>query len=86
MWYYPNRLVCSVLDEMRDRLKTLNHFTLYRYKKYVPILIEEAQQLVNNMESGLSDLSDLKEMRDKRRELKKEIKELRVSFISPPTS
>ena len=77
MWNYPNRLVCTVLAEMRDTTKTLNHFTLFRYKKFLPLLIEEAQTMVNRMEAGLEDLSDLKDMRSKKKKLRKEIKKLK---------
>ena len=77
MWMYPNRLVCSVLEEMREGVKALNHFTLFRYKKYMSLLIEESQTHVNNMEAGLSDLSDLRDMRNKKKELQIEIKKLK---------
>jgi len=78
MWSFPNRLICSVLEEMREGVKALNHFTLFRYKKYMSLLIEEAQTHANNMEAGLSDLGDLRDMRNKKKELKEEIKQLKA--------
>ncbi len=67
---YPNRYLCSVLEEMRSCWKTRN---------FSPIrgLIEEAQSLANRMESSLSDINDVEEMREERSELHKEIKKLR---------
>ena len=50
----PNRLVCRVLDEMRDCSKTRNF-------SYLDGLIEEVQVLVNRMESKLMDQKDLDE-------------------------
>lgn len=66
---YPNRLVCSVLEEMRALDKAKNYGSLLG-------LIEEVQTLVNRMESALSDKRDIKEWSEKRRKLKKEVKKL----------
>ena len=74
---YPNRVVCSVLSEMRKMLKTLNIFTLYRYKAMQATLIEEAQTLVNRMEAGLEDWSDIKYARKDLKSIRKEIRELK---------
>ena len=68
----PNRVVCEVLTEMRASLRTLNIFTLYRYKRLQESLIEEAQTMVNRMEAGLSDVSDLKELKEECKRLTKE--------------
>jgi len=74
----PNRLVCSVLQEMRDQLDALDGRNWGHYKSFTKLMIEEAQTLVNRMESGLEDWSDLKDMIAKKSELKKEIKLLRA--------
>lgn len=68
-WFsYPNRVVCSVLDEMRKSLKRLNIFNIRRYRAHMSMLIEEAQTLVNRMEAGLEDKSDLRRVREKIKE------------------
>ena len=66
----PNRLVCRVLDEMRDCSKTRNF-------SYLDGLIEEAQVLVNRMESKLMDQKDLDELNEEIREGKVELKRLK---------
>jgi len=76
--YGPSRLVCSVLEEQRAALKTLNEYTMERYKLYAPSLIEEAQTLVNRMDAGLEDQADLRDMIEEKAKLKKEIKKLRA--------
>lgn len=77
---YPNRLVCSVLQEMRDSLKVLDQdpsdLTLNRWRIHQNLLIEEAQTLVNRMESALEEWDDIRRAYDKIKELKKEINEL----------
>jgi hypothetical protein len=79
-WYsYPNRVVCSVLEEMRDQLKILRqgrdsenlYYIVGRYLPSMEMLVEEAQTLVNRMEAGLEDWSDLRKLRE---EIKKEQK------------
>lgn len=71
----PNRLLCTVFDEMRDCVKTLNF-------SYLLGLIEEAQFLGNRMESRLYDqkdhenlLDDIRELKKKKKNLKKIVKE-----------
>ena len=64
--YGLNRFVCTVLEEMRQCTKTLN-FSL------MPSLIEEAQILVNRMESKLLDVKDLETLHEKIKEKKKEL-------------
>ena len=66
----PNRLVCNVLDEMRDCSKTRNF-------SYLDGLIEEVQVLVNRMESKLMDQKDLDELNEEIREGKVELKRLK---------
>jgi len=72
----PNRLVCSVLEEMRIHLETLCPETVDRFKAFHKMYIEEAQTLVNRMESALEDWSDIRRARDTIKSLKKEIKAL----------
>ncbi len=68
--YGPNRLVCSVLEEMRACIKTANY-------SYLPGLIEEAQTMVNRMEAAIGNADDVKHMIEERAKLKVEIKKLR---------
>ena len=72
----PNRLLCTVLDEMRECVKTTNF-------SYLPGLIEEAQSLANRMESHLYDIKDfnhlhkdIKDLKKKKKKLKEEVEEL----------
>lgn len=67
--FYPNRTVCSVLDEMRAMHKTHNYAGLLG-------LIEEVQTMVNRMEAALHDKGDIRDAHKHIKELKKEIKEL----------
>ena len=66
----PNRLVCRVLDEMRECSKTRNF-------SYLDGLIEEVQVFVNRMESKLMDQKDLDELNEEIREGKVELKRLK---------
>ena len=72
----PNRLLCDVLDEMRDCTKTLNF-------SYLLGLIEEAQSLGSRMEAHLYDIKDfnclhkdIKALEKKKKKLKQEVEEL----------
>ena len=72
----PNRLLCTVLDEMRECVKTTNF-------SYLPGLIEEAQSLANRMESHLYDIKDfnhlhkdIKDLKKKKKKLKEKVEEL----------
>ena len=72
----PNRLLCTVFDEMRECVKTLNF-------SYLPGLIEESQSLGNRMEAHLYDIKDLnrlhkdiKALEKKKKKLKEEVEEL----------
>ena len=66
----PNRMLCTVLEEMRDCVKTLNF-------SYLLGLIEEAQSLASRMESRLYDMKDHDRLLDDIRDLKKEKKNLK---------
>ena len=62
-----NRYICSVLDEMRDCVKTSNF-------SYLSGLIEEAQSLANRMESRLYEIKDFEKLHEDIRKLKAEKK------------
>ena len=71
----PNRLLCTVFDEMRDCVKSLNF-------SYLSGLIEEAQSLGNRMEAHLYDmkdhnrlLDDIKALEKKKKKLKEEVED-----------
>ena len=71
----PNRMLCTVFEEMRDCVKTLNF-------SYLSGLIEEAQSLASRMESRLYDqkdheslLDDIRDLKKKKKNLKKIVKE-----------
>ena len=66
---FPNRTLCSVLEDMRKCQQTANYSPLSG-------LIEEAQVLGNRMESALSDKSDIRKWSKQRHDLKVEIKKL----------
>ena len=66
----PNRLLCAVLDEMRECVKTLNF-------SYLSGLIEEAQSLANRMEAHLYDIKDFNRLHKDIKALKKEKKKLK---------
>lgn len=66
----PNRLVCNVLDEMRECCKTRNF-------SYLDGLIEEVQTLVNRMEGKLLDNKELGELDERIREAKADLKRLK---------
>lgn len=72
----PNRYVCSVLDDMRDCVKTLNF-------SYLESLIDETQMMVNRMESALGDQKDydllnqnIHKLKEAQKALEKEVKDL----------
>ena len=65
----PNRLLCTVLDEMRECVKTLNF-------SYLSGLIEEAQSLGNRMEAHLYDIKDLNRLHKDIKALKKKKKKI----------
>ena len=65
----PNRLLCAVLEEMRDCAKTLNF-------SYLLGLIEEAQTLGSRMEAHLYDIKDFNRLHEDIKVLKKKKKKL----------
>ena len=65
----PNRLLCDVLGEMRDCVKTMNF-------SYLPGLIEEAQSLGSRMEARLYDIKDFNRLNKDIKALKKKKKKL----------
>ena len=65
----PSRYVCTVLEEMRTCIKTLN-FALF------PSLIEEVQIMANRMEEKLYTIKDFEHLEQQIKELKKEKKKL----------
>mgnify|MGYP003112280205 CR=1 FL=1 len=65
-----NRYICTVLEEMRKCIETLNFSIL-------PSLIEEAQILANRMEAKLMDVKDLDIVRDQIKQQKNVLKELK---------
>lgn len=81
MNYYPNRVVCSVLEEMRDALKILDRYNIKTYRSIMNMLIEETQSMVNRMEASIHDKNDVEDMIEKRRELKREIKKLKAEKV-----
>jgi len=74
---YPNRYVCSVLEEMRTQLKGLDIHTIDRYKSITLMMIEEAQSMVNRMEAAIEDKGDVNKMLKKRSKLHREIEKLK---------
>lgn len=69
--FYPNRTVCSVLEELR---------TCYKTRNFAPMLslIEEVQYMANRMEAALNDQRDVREWQEERSKLKNEIRQLRT--------
>ena len=64
-----NRMMCDVLEEMRECTKTLNF-------SYLLGLIEEAQSLGNRMEAKLYDIKDYERLHDDIKDLQKKKKKL----------
>ena len=69
-YWFINRTLCDVLEEMRKCNETRNYCGLIS-------LIEEAQSMANRMEASLYEKKDLNNMHDEWVKLKKEIKILR---------
>lgn len=65
----PHRYICTVLDEMRDCLKT-NNFS------YLGGLIEEAQMMGNRMESRIYEVKEWEELRKEIKELEAKLEKL----------
>lgn len=66
----PNRTVCQVLEEMRKLNETRNYSSLLS-------LIEEAQSMVNRMESKLYTIKDYEHMVKEEKRLRREVDTLR---------
>ena len=73
-----NRYICTVFEEMRECIKSMNF-------AYLPTLIEEAQMLANRMEAALGDKDavnslreDIKKLKTARKLIHEEVKELIV--------
>jgi len=72
---YPNRVMCSVLDEMRGLIKhAVKH---ERQKQLLLSMVEECQIMGNRMEASLSDAKDIKSLYKKRKELRNEVNKLK---------
>ena len=69
-YYYPNRTLCDVLEEMRKMHETRNYAALLA-------MIEEVQHLANKMEAALGDAKDIRKLSEQRSELKAEVMKLR---------
>lgn len=65
LYLYPNRTLCSILDDLRSMHKTHNYSCLLA-------CAEEIQYHANRMEAGLADMKDIREIRNKLTELKTE--------------
>jgi len=65
----PNRYICTVFEEMRTCIKTLN-FALF------PSLIEEAQIMADRMEAKICTIKDFEYLEQEIKELKKQKKKL----------
>ena len=70
----PNRLLCAVLDEMRECVKTSNF-------SYLSGLIEEAQTLANRMEAHLYEIKDYNRLHKDIKALKKKKKALENKVV-----
>lgn len=75
---YPNRYVCSVLEEMRKQLVGLDIHSIDRYKSITLMMIEETQSMVNRMEAAIEDKQDVAKMAIKRSSLYREIAKLKA--------
>lgn len=69
IYFYTNRTLCAVLEEMRSCFKTHNFSAM-------PGLIEEIQVLGNRMESALEDQKTVRQVKEALPKLKKEYKKL----------
>lgn len=74
LYLYPNRTICSILEDMRAMRKTHNYSQL-------EACIEELQYAANRMESALSDMKDIRSIKDKLEKMKAEYrKEIAKQF------
>jgi len=68
--YYPNRSLCSMLEDLRTAHKVKNY-------SYLDGLIEEIQWAGSRMEAALNDIKDIKSLKEERSKLKAEVMKLR---------
>ena len=67
----PHRYICTVLDEMRDCLKT-NNFS------YLDGLIEETQSMANRMEARIFEIKEWEELKKETKELEAKLEKMRA--------
>ena len=75
---YPNRYMCSALEEMRTILTKLDIHSIDRYKSLMAIMIEEVQTMGNRMEASLEDKGDVRKLTEKRAKLRREVEKLKA--------
>lgn len=74
-WFGNNRFVCDVLEDMRKSFETLNFSALKG-------LIDEAQVMVNRMESALSDQKNLLELNEAASAARRAYRKLEREYIA----
>ena len=70
LWSYPNRYICSRLDEILKCHET-HSYTL------IPALVHQVRILATHMEEALEDKRDIYSMIQERHALKKELADLK---------
>lgn len=70
---YPNRTLCSILEDMRQLHKTHNY-------SYLNGLIEEVQFYGNRMEAAIEDKRDLYRAKKALSDIKKEYREMVAKY------
>ena len=68
-FYWGDRTMCDVLEEMRQASKSKNY-------SYIDGLVEEVQSMGNRMEAGLARYGSMVQAESKVAELKSELKEV----------
>ena len=76
----PSRYACTVLEEARAAVKSMNHLTLPMAKRHLSTLIEEMQTVVNRMEAGLEDKDSYGSVREFLREARADLKKERAEL------
>ena len=69
MHSFPNRSICSILDDLRKAHETRNY-------SYLTGIIEELQWAGNRMEASLGDIQDINQWKKERTKLRHEITKL----------
>lgn len=69
MHSFPNRSICSILDDLRKAHETRNY-------SYLTGIIEELQWAGNRMEASLGDIQDINQWKKERTKLRREITKL----------